>query len=54
MTTLLNVNEATVNFSNVFAAVENELASTKIDPLLSRVVLNGDPCENDTDDWENA
>ena len=27
---------------------------TKTDPLLSRIVIKGDPCENDADDWENA
>ena len=27
---------------------------TKTDPLLSRIVIKGDPCENDADDWEDA
>ena len=75
MPTVLNVNEAKTNSSNVVAAVENDLVTvtimryghpvaqivpierhnrTKTDPLLSRIVIKGDPCENDADDWEEA
>ena len=75
MQTVLNVNEAKTNFSNVLATVENDLVTvtimryghpvaqivpierhnrTKTDPLLSRIVIKGDPCENDADDWEEA
>ena len=75
MPTVLNVNEAKTNFSNVLATVENDLVTVTImryghpvaqivsierhnrtmtAPLLSRIVIEGDPCENDADDWEEA
>ena len=31
-----------------------KLVRTEIDPSLSRIVIKGDPCENDADDWEEA
>ena len=66
MPTVLNVNEAKTNFSNVLATVENDLVTvtimryghpiaqivpierhnrTKTDPLLSRIIIKGDPCK---------
>jgi hypothetical protein len=53
MPTVLNVNEAKTNFSNVLATIERH-NRTKTDQLLSRIAIKGDPCENDVDDWEEA
>ena len=48
---MLNENKSVTEFPDV---PTEQLVRTEIDPLLSRIVIKGDPCENDADDWEEA
>ena len=48
---MLNKNKSVAEFLDVST---EKLVRTEIDPSLSRIVIKGDPCENDADDWEEA
>ena len=49
--TMLNKNKSVAEFPDM---PTDNLVRTEIDPSLSRIVIKGDPCENDADDWEEA
>ena len=49
--TMLNKDKSVTEFPDV---PTEKLVRTKIDTLLSLIVIKGDPCENDADDWKKA
>ena len=49
--TMSNKDKSVTEFPDV---PTERLVRTKIDPLLSQIVIKGDPCENDADDWKDA
>ena len=49
--TMLNKNKSVTEFPDV---PTEKLVRTEIDPSLSQIVIKGDPCENDADDWKEA
>ena len=49
--TMSNKDKSVTEFPDV---PTEKLVRTKIDPLLSQILIKGDPCENDADDWKDA
>ena len=49
--TMLNKNKSVTEFPDV---PTEKLVRTEIDPSLSQIVIKGDPCENEADDWDEA